>query len=252
MKVLNSKTVNDKILSYVESVQLNNAISHGITHPLSERIIFNDYADVKRSAKKFQKLALVEDIHYTDDEALLASMLLGMMKVGECIPFKIINDIIAAGRVFHEGCFDDNAYLKNILFSDITYGEYELTYEEDAQYEMFFYDIPIDKYQGVQIPRVGCFDHKYKYPCIKKNGEIWRSVTPNEIFAMEKPLSEARGNVLKLGCGTGYYAYMASEKEEVEKITIIEHRKEIRELFLKYILPQFKNKGKIEVVDADA
>ena len=49
-----------------------------------------------------------------------------------------------------------------------------------------------------------------------------------------------------------YYAYMVSMKENVESVTIVEKDKEIIDLFNEYILPQFKNKSKIKIINDDA
>ena len=68
----------------------------------------------------------------------------------------------------------------------------------------------------------------------------------------EKPIKNAKGKVLTLGCGMGYFAYMASIKEDVESITIIELEQNVIDLFEKCILPQFENKDKIKIVKADA
>lgn len=69
---------------------------------------------------------------------------------------------------------------------------------------------------------------------------------------MKKPISEATGNVLTYGLGLGYYAYMVSMKDNVESVTIVEKDKEIIDLFTRYILPQFKNKSKIKIINDDA
>ena len=45
---------------------------------------------------------------------------------------------------------------------------------------------------------------------------------------------------------------MASLKEDVESITIVELEQDVMDLFEKHILPQFENKEKITVVKADA
>lgn len=78
------------------------------------------------------------------------------------------------------------------------------------------------------------------------------SVTPNEIITMKEPINIAKGKVLTLGCGLGYYAYMVSIKEDVESVTIIENSDEVIELFEINILSQFKNKEKINIIKADA
>ena len=77
-------------------------------------------------------------------------------------------------------------------------------------------------------------------------------ITPNEIETMERVINDSKGRVLTYGLGLGYYAYMVSLKEEVEKVTIVEKDNKVIELFNKYILPKFKNKDKITIINADA
>jgi SAM-dependent methyltransferase len=78
------------------------------------------------------------------------------------------------------------------------------------------------------------------------------SVTPNEIYTMQPAIDNAKGKVLTLGCGMGYFAYMASLKNDVESVTIVEIEQDVIDLFEKNILPQFENKDKITVIKADA
>ena len=47
-------------------------------------------------------------------------------------------------------------------------------------------------------------------------------------------------------------AYMASEKEDVESVTVVELSSEVISLFKKHILPQMPNKDKIRIVNMDA
>ena len=54
------------------------------------------------------------------------------------------------------------------------------------------------------------------------------------------------------GLGLGYYAFMVSEKEEVESITVIEKSPDVIRLFERYILPYFRHKDKVKIVNADA
>lgn len=49
-----------------------------------------------------------------------------------------------------------------------------------------------------------------------------------------------------------YYAYMVSENEDVNHVTIVEKEPEVIELFNTFILPQFAHKDKITVIQADA
>ena len=78
------------------------------------------------------------------------------------------------------------------------------------------------------------------------------TITPNEIETMKEAVDGAIGNVLAFGLGLGYYAYMVSEKENVENVTVVEINEDVIKLFNKYILPQFKHAEKIKIIKADA
>ena len=78
------------------------------------------------------------------------------------------------------------------------------------------------------------------------------SVVPSEIRSMEKDIEAAKGKVITYGLGLGYYAFMASEKEEVESVTVVEMNRDVISLFKRNILPQFPNKEKIRIIEADA
>lgn len=163
--------------------------------------------------------------------------------------------IAAESKVFDVAEFNKNSYIKNIDFANQSNGDYELRYHDLSPYELDIYNIPkrIDEL-CVDIPRVSCFTEEFKYPVIfqKSINSTWMSVSPNEVFTMEKPIKNAKGKVLTLGCGMGYFAYMASIKEDVESITIIELEQSVIDLFEKCILSQFENKDKITIVKADA
>lgn len=259
MKVANTRKVNDRITQFIEREQLNQLISMSISAPASQQIVFNDYVDLKRCTDAFQQFMAGHGINYTDDESIIAMMVssiatktLGVSDGQSPLSVVILNDVVKEGRVFHHGAFENNLYLQNIHFANQKLGKFKLVLDSYAKYEIMHYNVPANKYNGVMIPRIGTFDHRFKYPSIKENNYTWMSVTPNEILTMEKPIADARGNVLTVGCGLGYYAYMVSEKENVEHVTIIEKEPEVIELFNTFILPQFTHKDKIIVIEVDA
>jgi spermidine synthase len=87
------------------------------------------------------------------------------------------------------------------------------------------------------------------FPAVLEDARIWMTITPNEIETMKEPVEQAFGHY---GLGLGYYAYMVSEKANVESVTIVEANEDVIHLFTQYILPQFKNAQKIKVIKADA
>ncbi len=132
-------------------------------------------------------------------------------------------------------------------------GDILLTYDKYLPKQGFVYDeISLKgKYLRESTP-FGYFDKEFKYLAIKEKNKTWMSVTPHEINTMKEGISEAKGKIITLGLGLGYYAYMVSSKENVSKVTIIEMNGKIIDLFRKEILPLFPNKEKIEIIQGDA
>ena len=147
--------------------------------------------------------------------------------------------------------YEDNLYYKNISFKNIKSNKWSFRYESYKPYEAFVFN-DLRKINDKLYPCIGYFKEEYKYPAVLENNREWMLITPNEIETMEKPINEATGNVLTYGLGLGYYAYMLSMKEDVKTVTIVEKDKEIIELFNKYILPQFRFKDKIRIINMDA
>lgn len=166
-----------------------------------------------------------------------------------------MNSLLNEGRVFDVSEIQDNPYVKDIDFKDRRSGDFEFRSHSFMPYELDIYDIPrkIIEYD-VDIPRISCFTEKVEYPVIFQNSikSTWMSVSPNEINTMKQPIRNAKGKVLTLGCGMGYFAYMASLKADVESITIVEREQSVIDLFTSFILPQFKTKDKITVIKDDA
>lgn len=146
----------------------------------------------------------------------------------------------------------NNPYYKNIMVKNITHKNWTLKIDEYQAYEAFVRDDMIKYFDGKILPQIGFFDKKFAFPAIYENDRLWMSITPNEINTMEKDINDSFGNVLTLGLGMGYFSYMVSLKENVNKVTIIEKDKNVIELFEKNILPFFENKEKIEIINIDA
>lgn len=147
--------------------------------------------------------------------------------------------------------YQNNLYYKNIKLDSIKGQDWQIMIRSYKPYEAFVYN-DLRKIDKRIIPSIGFFDREYKYPCVMQNNREWMLITPNEIETMEMPINEAFGNVLTYGLGLGYYAYMVSLKEDVTSITIVENDKEVIELFVQYILPQFKYKDKVKIICEDA
>ena len=146
-----------------------------------------------------------------------------------------------------------NPFIKNIKIDDNNVakkGKYELHNVEVYKGEVFEDDT--DKIDGIiHIPHIGYCTDAFKYPGIIVENKIHYMASPEMINMYNPILKEAKGNLLCLGLGIGYFSYMASLKEDIEKITIIEKDINLINLFKENILPQFRNKDKIEIINAD-
>ena len=78
------------------------------------------------------------------------------------------------------------------------------------------------------------------------------SVTPNEINTISPAASAARGRVLALGLGMGYYPYMALRNGAVSSVTVVERDENAIRLFEDCLRPFFPRGDALRVVRADA
>lgn len=146
----------------------------------------------------------------------------------------------------------NNPYFANIKIPIKQENNWNLGYQSYKPYEGFIYRDIITESDYTEIPQIGYFDKDFSYPTVFENGIEWMAIKPNEIETMKEPIKNARGRVLVYGLGIGYFAYMVSEKNEVDAITVVERDQNVIDLFNKYILPQFPNKAKITIVKSDA
>lgn len=137
--------------------------------------------------------------------------------------------------------YANNPYFKNVKIGNIVDKNYKLEYQKYKSFEPFLVcDIEVDDIFN-EHTTIGYFKNEYNYLTLSSNGNIWMLISPHEINTMQKAIDNAFGNVLCLGLGLGYFAYMVAIKDTVKSITIIEKDPEIIELFKKHILPYFPN-----------
>lgn len=148
--------------------------------------------------------------------------------------------------------YENDPYRKSITLPSAKDGEWEFCEGCYKPFEAFVYNDPIIHPDGRIIPRIGFFEKEYTYPVVKQGGREWMLITPNEIETMKAPINNAFGDVATYGLGLGYFAFMASEKENVSSVTVVEKDGRVIRLFEKYILPQFPKKKKIRIICSDA
>ena len=148
--------------------------------------------------------------------------------------------------------YENDAYAKTVRFPNVTHGKWELCQHSYAPYEPFVRTHPTVTKELREIPQLGYFDTEFPFPAILEDGIEWMTITPNEVETMREPIAKCHGRVLTLGLGLGYFAFHASQKEEVERVVVVERSHDVIEIFKTYLLPQFPNADKIEIVEADA
>lgn len=149
--------------------------------------------------------------------------------------------------------YSDNSYFKYVKLKDFKDGKYSIETNYYAPYECFVYDETKEgKEKFAEVTPIGYFRKKFPYYVMNENNVVWMSITPYEINTMKDALDRCHGNVLTFGLGLGYYAFMASMKDDVKSVTIIENSRSVLSLFEKHILPFFPHKEKIRIIKGDA
>ena len=140
--------------------------------------------------------------------------------------------------------------LKNVSFDE---ADWKLSHIVMNAYTLFPYE---EEYHfggdAIIKMNLGFFDQDYSYPTISLCDNEWMSLNPFEIRTMQIPVQLAKGKVLTLGLGLGYFAYMAHLKEEVKEVHIVEMDIDLIKNFNKYLLPLFPHPEKIHIHKADA
>ena len=151
--------------------------------------------------------------------------------------------------------YKNNPYFKNTKIANpIKFKDYILKTSFYRPYEVNLIDsINVDdKKYYKETNSLGYFIDKFPYIEIIKNDITWMSITPHEINTMKNDINKMKGNIIVQGLGLGYIAYMLSNKDDVNKISIVEKDENIIDIFNKLLFPQFKNKEKIKIIKDDA
>jgi hypothetical protein len=148
--------------------------------------------------------------------------------------------------------YRQNPYYRNIKIPNTKVGKWELKLEKYPAYRgVVAADMILcDNYR--EIPPLGFFKEDFEFPAVLEDGNEWMTLTPVDLDTSDDAIDRAHGKVVTFGLGLGYYAYMVSEKENVEYITVIEKSADVIALFKEHILPQFSHPEKVRIINADA
>lgn len=160
--------------------------------------------------------------------------------------------IIPALTKMETAPYCNDPFYRTVHLPEKARGEWQLTHQAYQPYEMFCYDDTQALPDGREIPCIGYFTEAFRYPAVLQKGRLWMAITPNEVETMKEDIAAAHGNILVLGLGLGYYAFMTAQIEKVSRVTVVELDLDVIRLFEEELLPQFPNKEKIRVIHADA
>ena len=149
--------------------------------------------------------------------------------------------------------YQENPYYVRVMKTfdqDERIGKWVLEKKEYRAYEPFVYDEvrPSPDCPYIRYSPVGYFEKPFPYPALSQKQRTYMSLIPHEIETMKEAIEKAKGNVLTMGLGMGYFAFMASQKEEVTSVTILERDEAVLSLFKKHFLPLFDFPKKIRLL----
>ena len=202
----------------------------------------------------WQKPAFLKDVIKGEDRFQKRDYLFDALEKEHPFPNDFIkNNIKWDAQLIRVKDFLANPYLtalKNVSFSK---DGWTLENKKIEAYSLFPYEEEYHYGSNYSLKmNLAYFDKDYIYPSISLYDREWMSLNPYEIRTMETVIITARGKVLTLGLGLGYYAYMVHLKDDVQEVHILEMDLELINIFKEYLLPLFPYPEKIHIHKADA
>lgn len=198
---------------------------------------------------------LTEDgaIGERDAIAALLAELFGLDEGRSAEERRIVRDyIIPSVRMLSTAKYTENPYYKNVAPKAKTLGAWEIKWEYYPPYRAAVCDDMIMREDYSEVAPLGYFKEGFYFPAVLEGGNEWMTLSPVDVDTCDEAIDAAHGRVVTFGLGLGYYAYMVSEKESVESVTVVEKSPEVIKLFTEEILPRFTHKEKVKIVNADA
>ena len=152
--------------------------------------------------------------------------------------------------------YGENPYYKRVcskISKVMKKGEWTLSIKSYLPFQLFVCDevVPSPNDPLINYSPLGFFVQGFSYPALDKNGTTYMSLIPHEIHTMAEPIQKAKGKVLTLGLGMGYFTFMASQKDEVEKVVVLERDRSVIDLFKSVFLPLFDHPEKVEIIQIE-
>lgn len=254
MYIKDTRKIQDKILKiafgFVEYNDLDTELLKNIGGGTNTTLEFNSFqAEALEFYHEMNGDDDSEDSWYSLEKAKIETAIEALVKslqdFDDDASVKLEYDLIKLTNILKADEFNQNPYISNIKIEDITTSTHELVKFALPPLTLFPCDVSVASFGHRALPQIGFFEEKIEIPRLEKiNSNNFKQVTPKEINATQKHIDAAHGKVLNIGLGMGYFAYMASLKDNVEKIIIVEQDNELIELFKEHIFPQFSHREK--------
>ncbi len=192
------------------------------------------------------------DIEKADAVSALVCEILGLDFEKDDDRFLIRNYITPSIRLLDAKRYTEDKYYKNIKIENKKIGSWEFRRESYKPYRAVICDDISILPDFTEIPPLGFFTEEFEFPAVLEGGNEWMTLTPVDMDTCTEAIAAAHGRVLTYGLGLGYYAYMVSEKDDVEEIVVVERSDDVIKLFCEELLPQMPNRHKIKIVKSDA
>ena len=193
------------------------------------------------------------DIDEKDGIVAILCQIFGLNIDGSAEERTLIRDYVTPSvRIMDANRYRQNPYYRNIKIPNTKVGKWELKLEKYPAYRGVVAADMILCDNSREIPPLGFFKEDFEFPAVLEDGNEWMTLTPVDLDTSDDAIDRAHGKVVTFGLGLGYYAYMVSEKENVESITVIEKSADVIALFKEHILPQFSHPEKVRIINADA
>ena len=259
MQIENSEQIRQRIGRLIADRNLNVNMNRTLAAAVNGSRPPENLAEIDETAERYRQGMKEKKVDLTPEEARVMTILMGLVKDRYADLFKNAADenyvmacIAKFSRWFTKDTFAENPFLKKIRLENVGAGDYRIGQIAFLPGQLFVYNTPKrGPLRAIDMPRIAAFNEEVRFPAILKERRAVKAVTPNEILTIDPHIRAAKGNVLALGCGMSYFAYMASLKENVKTVTVVEKDPAILEIFEDHLLPQMETKDKITVMEDD-
>ncbi len=160
--------------------------------------------------------------------------------------------ILPSVRILDEKTYYDDPYYRTVKIPNTVRGRISFKNEVYEPYRGSICDDITAAKDFSELVPLGFFTQPLYFPAVLEDGNEWMTLTPVDMDTCRRAIDDAHGHVVTFGLGLGYYAFMTAQKPSVCRVTVVEKNADVIALFQEVLLPQFPNKEKIDIVQADA